>query len=155
MASPPVARLIADVGDWPGPVLERHDKATLLIHELAHLADIGLNRGDPGMADVAERALARISPEGPPEIVVNIPRAFGGTDVDTSTWLLCDAPVTLYALARMGWRDDPRVRGGVDAMAGLVRDGGWPCAGAPSIGKFHGGMSWLDHATPFRLAGRA
>ena len=37
MASPPVARLIADVGDWPGPVLERHDKATLLIHELAHL----------------------------------------------------------------------------------------------------------------------
>lgn len=75
MASPPVARLIADVGDWPGPVLERHDKAPLLIHELAHLADIGLNRGDPGMADVAERALARILPEGPPEIVVNIPRS--------------------------------------------------------------------------------
>jgi hypothetical protein len=144
MASPPLARLIADVGGWPGPVLERHDKATLLMHELVHLAEIGVNRGDPGMAEVAQRALARVSPEGPPEIVVNIPRAFGGTGVDTSTWLLCDAPVTLYALARMGWRDDTRVRGGVDALAALVRDSGWPCAGAPSIGKFHGPGSRSD-----------
>ena len=38
LASAPVRRLIADVATWPGPVLERHDKATLLIHELAHLA---------------------------------------------------------------------------------------------------------------------
>ena len=144
MASPPVGRLIADVGSWPGPVLERHDKATLPMHELVHLAEIGVDREDPGMAEVAERALARISPEGPPEIVVNIPRAFGGTGLDTSTWLLCDAPVTLYALARMGWSDDPRVRGGVDALAALVRGGGWPCAGAPSIGKFHGPGSRSD-----------
>jgi hypothetical protein len=144
MASAPVRRLIAEVGTWPGPVLERHDKATLLIHELTHLSEIGVDRRDPGLAEVAERTLARVSSEGPPEIAVNIPRAFGGTGEDLSTWLLCDAPVTLYALARMGWRDDPRVRGGVEALAALSRDGGWPCAGAPSIGKFHGPGSRSD-----------
>jgi hypothetical protein len=144
MTSAPVSRLMAEVGTWPGPVLERHDKATLLIHELVHLAEIGVDRRDPGIADVAERALARVSPEGPPEIAVNIPRAFGGTGEDLSTWLMCDAPVTLYALARMGWRDDQRVRRGVGALAALVRDGGWPCAGAPSIGRFHGPGSRSD-----------
>ena len=144
MASAPVGRVMADVATWPGPVLELHDKATLLMHELAHLAEIGVDRDDRGMAHVAELALARISAEGPPEIVVNIPRAFGGTGIDTPAWLLCDAPVTLYALARMGWRDDPRVRGGVDALAGLVREGGWPCAGAPSVGRFHGPGSRSD-----------
>ena len=144
MASAPVGRLMTDVGTWPGLVLERHDKATLLIHELVHLAEIGVDRGDPGMEAVAKRALAHVSPEGPPEITVNIPRAFGGTGEDLSTWLLCDAPVTLYALARMGWRDDPRVRGGVESLAVLARAGGWPCAGAPSIGKFHGPGSRSD-----------
>lgn len=144
MASAPVGRLLAEVAAWPGPALERHDKATLLIHELVHLAEIGVARGDPAIDDVAERALGRLSPEGPPEIVVNIPRAFGGSGVDTPTWLLCDAPVTLYALAHMGWRDDPRIRGGVEALAGLVGAGGWPCAGAPSIGKFHGPGSHSD-----------
>ena len=96
------------------------------------------------MAQVADLALARISPEGPPEIIINIPRAFGGTGEDLSTWLMCDAPVTLYGLARMVWRDDPRVRGGVEALAGIVREGGWPCAGAPSIGRFHGPGSRSD-----------
>jgi hypothetical protein len=126
------------VGDWPGPVIERHDKATLVMHKLCQLAEMGVDRNDPGLEAVGERALARISPEGPPEIPVNIPRAFGGTGEDLWTWLICDAPVTLYALATMGWADDPRVRGGVEALAGLVRDSGWPCVGAPSIGKFHG-----------------
>jgi hypothetical protein len=138
MTSGPVTRLLADVAGWPGPVLERHDKATLLMHELAHLAEIGVDRNDPGMAEVAELALAHISPEGPPQLTMNFPRAFGGTGVDTLTWMICDAPVTLYSLARMGWQDDPRVRGGVEAMAALVRSNGWPCAGASSVGKFHG-----------------
>jgi hypothetical protein len=144
MTSAPVTRLLSEVATWPGPVLERHDKATLLMHEFAHLAEIGVDRSDPGMAEVAELALMRMSAEGPPRVMVNIARAFGGTGVDTLTWLICDAPVTLYALARMGWRDDPRVRGGVEALASLVRETGWPCAGAPSIGKFHGPGSRTD-----------
>ena len=138
LGHPFVAQLVADVGEWPGPVLDRHDRPTLPMHKLCQLAEMGVDRNDPGIVAVAERALARISPEGPPEIAVNIPRGFGGTGEDIWTWLICDAPVTLYALAAMGWSADPRVRGGVEALAGFVRDNGWPCVGAPSIGKFHG-----------------
>jgi hypothetical protein len=144
LAHPLVQELIDDVAGWPGGVLERHDKATLPMHKLVQLAEMGVDRSEVRGEAAGKLALARISPEGPPEILINIPRAFGGMGEDIWTWLICDAPVTLYALARMGWADDPRVRAGVVALAALARDGGWPCAGSQGIGKFHGPGSRQD-----------
>jgi hypothetical protein len=51
---------------------------------------------------------------------------------------LCDAPVIVYALIKMGWGDNPRVQSAVKYLDGLVRDNGWPCAVSPELGKFRG-----------------
>ena len=48
------------------------------MHKLCQLAEMGVDRKDPGLEAVGERALARISPEGPPEIPVNIPERSAG-----------------------------------------------------------------------------
>lgn len=55
------------------------------------------------------------------------------------SWMLCDASLTLYALANMGATEDPKVLLAADHLAGLARkDGGWPCAAAAELGNFKG-----------------
>jgi hypothetical protein len=70
--------------------------------------------------------------------LVNIPAAFGGTGEDAWSWILCDAPTLLYALARMGLQDDPRVQRAAAHLANAVSDNGWHCVAAPELGKFRG-----------------
>jgi hypothetical protein len=52
--------------------------------------------------------------------------------------MLCDAPLLVYVLSKLGLRDDARVQTAVAYLADLVRDNGWPCASAPEMGKFRG-----------------
>ena len=110
----------------------------ILLHKLAFVADVGLRLGDPGVAPIVERVLAHQSAEGPFQIVVNIPTHFGGSGQDEANWALCDAPLVLYALVKLGLGDDTRVQAATEYLANLVRDNGWPCAAAPEMGKFHG-----------------
>jgi len=69
---------------------------------------------------------------------VNIPKAFGGTNEDAWTWVLCDAPTLLYALLAMGVQDDERIQLAIEHLSGLVEENGWRCIAAPELGKFRG-----------------
>jgi len=138
IAHPQIQALLDELAEWPGPPLKRHNDATHLLHKLVFVADVGLRLGDPGVDHVVERVLARQSAQGPFQIVVNIPTHFGGSGKDEYNWSLCDAPLVVYALLKLGVRDDARVQAVVEYLAGLVRDNGWPCAAAPEMGKFHG-----------------
>lgn len=138
LAHPQVQELLAEVSSWPGPPLRRHNDAGHPIHKLAFLADIGLRADDEPLQGVVERALAHQSQEGAFQCLANVPRAFGGSGEDQLGWMLCDAPVTLASLARLGLADDPRVRRAAEHLAGMCRDDGWPCAAAPAYGRFHG-----------------
>jgi hypothetical protein len=138
LAHPQIRALLAELSEWPGPPLKRHNDATHLLHKLAFIADVGLRVGDPGVDGIIERVLAHQSAQGPFQVVVNIPTHFGGSGQDEANWALCDAPLVLYALVKFGLSDDPRVQAAVEYLASLVRDNGWPCAGAPEMGKFHG-----------------
>jgi hypothetical protein len=133
-----VQDLIAELKTWPGYTLKRHNDAKHLIHKLAVLADFGLQASDPRMAPVMERIMAHQAPEGAFQIVTIVPRAFGGTDTEAWTWMLCDAPTILYALLAMGLSGDPGVQVAVEHLSSLVRDNGWPCASSPHLGKFRG-----------------
>jgi len=136
LAHPKVKTLIDGLMDWPGRILSNHKSAGHPIHRLAFLADLGLRAGDPGMDTVISRIMERRSPKGPFQVLMNIPKHFGGTGEDQWTWALCDAPLLVYALARFGFSGDPRVKVAAGHLAGLVRANGWPCAG--DLGKFRG-----------------
>jgi hypothetical protein len=135
---PEVQSLVASLEDWPGKVLSSHKSANQSFHTLNFLADLGITINDPGMTAVCEKILASASPEGPFRLGMNISEAHGGTGTATAGWALCDAPNLVYALIKMGLRDDPKVRKAIDYLVNLVQDFGWPCAVSKELGSFRG-----------------
>jgi len=135
---PAVQGLVAEAAAWPGYPLKRHNDAKHPLHKLAILADFGLQADDPGMDKVVAAVMAHQSPEGAFQTVVLVPKAFGGTNKETWTWMMCDAPTLLYALLGFGLGDDERVQAAVEHLTSLVRENGWPCAVSPGLGKFRG-----------------
>lgn len=134
LADPRVQALIAELQDWPGPPLTSHKQAQHPLHKLAFLAEIGVQADDPGMENIVRRVLERQSPDGAFQISVKLRKSYGGTDESMLTWMLCDAPTVLYALCKLGLRDDYRVADAVEHIRGLIRDNGWPCVTSPELG---------------------
>lgn len=135
---PQVIALLDELKEWPGHALKRHNDAKHLIHKLTYLADLGFNSSDPALNPILESIMEHQSPEGAFEIKVNIPPHFGGSGEDEWQWMLCDAPSTLYALLKFGLEDNHRVQTGINHLSNSIRDNGWPCAAASSLGKFRG-----------------
>jgi len=117
--------LIAEVADWPGYALKRHNDARHPLYSLSTLADFGVRADDPGMAAGVEAVLAHRSPEGACQTMMHLSRRTGGKDGEDWTWMACDAPTLLYALLAMGLGSDPRVRQAADHLVGLVDENGW------------------------------
>lgn len=136
LAHPGIRGILGELAAWPSRVLNSHKSADHPIHMLTLLADLGLRQGDPGLDPVIERIEAHQSPQGPLEVLMNIPVHFGGTGEDQWSWALCDAPLLVYALTKFGLGDVPAVKNAAAYLAGLIRENGWPCAG--NLGKFRG-----------------
>jgi hypothetical protein len=136
---PQVQMLLNELVEWPGAALKTHKKAGHLLHKLVFISDLGLKPDIPQISTIISKVKANPSEEGPFQIVVNLPKPFGGSGEDELSWMLCDASSTLYALAKLGQTDDPQVIKAADYLAGLVREnGGWPCAATAELGKFKG-----------------
>lgn len=138
VSDPNMKRLLQELNDWPGQALKSHKSAGLLIHKLTFIADVGFRSSDPGIGDIIDKITAHRSEDGPFQILTNIHPLFGGSGEDEWVWMLCDAPLLLYALAQFGLADDPRLIDATAYLCDLVRDNGWPCAAASRLGKFHG-----------------
>jgi hypothetical protein len=138
LADPQVQGLLAELAEWPGEVLASHKSAGLHMHKLAFVADLGLQANDPGVDKIIARIFEHQSAEGPFQMPMNISESYGGSGKDMWAWALCDAPVTLYGLLKLGLCNDPRVLKSAEYLMGLVRDNGWPCAVSPELGKWRG-----------------
>jgi hypothetical protein len=138
LAHPQVRKLVDELAGWPGMVISSHKSAGQSFHKLTFIADMGLQAHDPGMDGIITRILGHQSAEGPFQLSTNIPVHFGGTGEDQRAWALCDAPLIVYALAKFGLMDDPRVKTAAGYLAGLIRENGWPCAVSKELGKFRG-----------------
>ena len=138
LADSQISSQIAELAGWPGQVLNSHKSAGQHYHKLNFLADLGIQAGDAGMQIVIERIFAHPSAEGPFQLPTNIPEHYGGSGKETWAWALCDAPLTLYALSKLGFDEDDRVRKGIDYLVNLVRENGWPCTVSRELGKFRG-----------------
>ncbi|MGB2909468.1 MAG: hypothetical protein WBD56_08905 [Anaerolineales bacterium] len=138
LAHPKIKELIAEASTWPGYSIKRHNDAKHPIYKFSTLADFGLRADDPGMSDAVESLLAHQSPEGAFQIQINIPKAFGGTGEDAWSWVLCDAPTSLYSLLAMRLGSDPHVQNALEHLASLVEENGYRCKASPDLGKFRG-----------------
>jgi hypothetical protein len=136
---PKVRELIAAANTWGEAPFKRHNDAAYPIYKFSTLADFGLKNGDDAQLDKAiEKVLAHRSAEGAFQSVVNIPKAFGGTNEDLWTWIICDTPTLLYALLSFGLGDDHRVQQAAEHLISLVDENGWRCVCDPELGKFRG-----------------
>jgi len=138
LADPQVQGLIQDLGVFPWSVIASHKSAGQPFHRLNFLADLGITASDPGMPQIVSGILAHQSPEGPFQLPVNISTSYGGSGQDHWGWALCDAPLLVYALLKMGLAELPEVKLALQYLVGLVRDNGWPCAVSKELGNFRG-----------------
>ena len=139
LAHPKIQTLLAELNQWPGEALKNHKKAGHLLHKLVFIADLGIKPDNMQVESILRKVKANQDQDGPFQIIVNLPKAFGGTGLDELSWMLCDASLTLYAMAKLGGIEDPAVQRAADYLAGLVREsGGWSCTAASNLGKFRG-----------------
>jgi len=138
LADPKIKALLTELTDWPGTVLSSHRSASQPFHKLSFLADLGLNISDPPVKKIVKKVMEHQSKQGPFQLPMNIPTHFGGSGKDEWAWALCDAPVIVASLIRLGMGEDPRVLVAVEYLDSLIRENGWPCAVSPELGKFRG-----------------
>lgn len=136
--SPSLKGIIDELKNWPGTVLSSHKSAKQPFHKISFIAEQGFNTADTGIEAITAKMIKHISAEGIIKLPMNISKAYGGTGTDTWGWALCDAPVNLYAAAKLGLKDDSRIKNGVSYLADLVRENGWPCAVSKELGTFRG-----------------
>ena len=130
--------LFKELEGWPGTVLAGHKSAGQLYHKLEFLADMGLTTEDANISAVIKKMGEHRSEEGLFQLPMNIPVHFGGTGKDQWAWALCDAPVLMYSVVKMGAGDDVETRKGIDYLLSLKRENGWPCVVSKEQGKFRG-----------------
>ncbi|MBB6482259.1 hypothetical protein [Spirochaeta isovalerica] len=137
MNDPFIRSVIDDLKEWPYPVLKRHNDAKLLLHKLAFLAELDYTVEERDIAEICSAISANRSDEGVVQLMVNIPKHFGGSGTDSYSWMLCDAPLLHYSLHRMGV-DRAILERGTEYLFSLGQSYGYPCAVSPLMGKFNG-----------------
>jgi len=138
LADVQVQNIVRELCGWPGTVLASHKSAGQLFHKLTFIADLGLDARDPGMDKIVACILKRQSAEGPFQLPMNIPVHFGGTGREQWAWALCDAPLIVYALVKLGLGNDPALKEAIGYLTRLLRANGWPCVVSRELGKFRG-----------------
>jgi hypothetical protein len=57
LSHPQIQALLAEVATWPGPAIKRHNDASLLLHKLTFLAELGIKSTDFAIQPTLERIL--------------------------------------------------------------------------------------------------
>ncbi|MBU0975896.1 hypothetical protein KJ918_03785, partial [Patescibacteria group bacterium] len=146
---PKIKKILKELEHWPGPAIKRHNDASHLIHKLIFLVDLGFNKKDKVIREIAVKVLKHQSLEGPFQIKVNIPKAFGGSGRDELSWIACDAVDVVYALIKFGYKDHPKVKKAFDFLLKLQRDNGWPCSCDTKLGGKFRGPGRKDDPCPY------
>lgn len=133
-----IRKILDEMSSWPGEVLNSHKSAGQLYHKLTFIADIGIDKDEPQIRLLLQKIFEHVSEEGLFQLPINVPEHFGGTGKDEWAWALCDAPVIVYSLAKLGLRNDPRIKKATDYIVGLANNNGWHCVVSKELGKFRG-----------------
>jgi hypothetical protein len=135
LSDPFVLDIAARCRGWQEYVVKRHDKADQPLHWLSLLAYLGFKATDPPMQPVVEEILSFTDEKCIPQILLEIPRVFGGNDTPVRSWVLCNFPTVLYALLESGVRNDI-TDAALESLIELGSDEGYHCIS--SMPKFRG-----------------
>ncbi len=126
LEDPFIQRSILALEEFPSEVLKAHNRPQLGMHRLAMLTDLGLKSYDPGIAEVVSYLLSMLNEQGIPESVIELPSVFGGSGKAEKSWFICDFPLLLYSLRKMGC-DSPEINKGFETLLLMADDKGFPC----------------------------
>lgn len=136
--APNIQQIIHELSIWRKAVLTNHKNAGHPIHKLAFIADVGLKKDDANISKIVAEIFEHTSNDGPFQVLVNVPRHFGGSGTDEWAWSLCDAPLVIYSLAKLGFSKEKHVQKAVKHLAGLAQENGWHCTVSKELGRFRG-----------------
>lgn len=127
-----------DVADFHGAAITNHKNPDLPIHKLLFLLELGFDAEVPEIRTAADEIMKHREDSGIFHSLTNIPRHFGGMGEAAFSWCLCDAPLLLLALLKAGAEYKEHILRGVEYLASLCRENGFPCAGSRELGSFRG-----------------
>lgn len=130
--------LLIQIKNWPGEVLKSHNDSSHLIHKLSFLADLEFDINTPEISEAVRKITEHISAENLYQVKVNIPQHFGGTGQEQWSWMLCDAPLLLYLLKKLGYSENDKMKAGIEFLLNMQIANGWPCRVSSDLGKFRG-----------------
>ena len=131
-----IKELIGESLQWPDMPLLRHNDAKHIIHKICMLLDFGMTYEDEPMKEIADKILANQSDDGAFLTMLNISQNFGGTGENQLQWIVCDFPILVYIMVKLGLQNDARVAKAIDFLKSISSDVGWRCVG--SVEKFRG-----------------
>jgi hypothetical protein len=134
---PKINAIFNDLYNWNEQVVNSHKNAGLPLHKLSFIADIGLSINDPEIKKITDIVMEHHDDNGVLQVIMNIPKHFGGTGENSWGWMLCDAPIILYSLHKLGVSDN-LLGAGIRYLVSLIKDNGWACTVSQEMGKFRG-----------------
>jgi len=128
---------------YEGEPISRHNDINHFLHKIGLLLDAGYDNKDEGMKRIAEMILSNQSQEGAFLSQLQISANYGGTGLPESGWMICDFPLLLNFLIKMGYKKDDRVIKAINYLINLSDENGWRCKS--SFEKFRGPGRKEDH----------
>ena len=138
-AHPKIQQLISEIEGWQDEVISNHKKAGSWLHKLSFLAETGIKASDDEkLSDITKKMADSARDDGIVPVKVKVPEVFGGSGQETPGWSMCDAPLLMYCLIRMGHGKNADLKKGIGNLANKVNLNGWPCTSSEELGKFRG-----------------
>lgn len=134
---PQIRGLFSDLLNWNEQIVNSHKNAALPLHKLSLIADMGLAIDDPDMKEIIDLVTSHQDENGVYQVVMNIPKHFGGSGENGWAWAICDAPTILSSLVKLG-AEGHMVEKGMCFLTSFVKDNGWPCTVSRELGRFRG-----------------
>jgi len=110
--------------------------------------DIGFDTDIPEIESAVKQIMSHKDKYGVYQSMTNIPPGYGGKGEDVFGWCLCDAPLLLMALVKIGVDYQRHIKQGVEHLVGLYNGQGFPCSVSEEHGKFRG-PGRKDDSCPF------
>ena len=137
ISHPQIQGVLNDLYKWQEQIVNSHKNVELPLHKLSFIADIGLSIKDPKISRIIDLIMEHTDENNIFQVLMNIPKHFGGTGENTWGWMICDAPIIYYSLLKFGV-SAPLLNNGIKHLASSIRANGWPCTVSPEMGKFRG-----------------
>ena len=119
-------------------LVTNHKNPDLPIQKLLFLLDLGFVVDVPEIKAAVDEILKHRDEHGIYQSMTNVPKHYGGRGEDVFSWCLCDAPLLLLALLKVGIDYQEYIKPGVDYLVSINRENGFPCAVSPELGRFRG-----------------